>query len=218
MMSAQARAARPEAGYALVALLAAITVMMIAMTAALPSWRYVMKNEREEELLFRGEQISKGIERCQAKMKIVPTSIDMLLKNKCLRKAYKDPMTADGKWRLLPPGGVLPGQGAGQGTRPLGASPAPSPSPTPATSGSRLGGSGGNAVGPFTGVASRSTEKSLRVFVGPGQGAGDQYDKWFFIAGMPFTIGKSQVPGLGAPGLPGQNQEKRTRPPDSTPK
>jgi type II secretory pathway pseudopilin PulG len=206
-----------EAGYALVALLAAITVMMIAMAAALPSWRYVMKNEREEELLFRGEQIAKGIERCQAKMKIVPTSIDMLLKNKCLRKAYKDPMTADGKWRLLPPGGVLPAQGAGQGTRPLG-SASPSPSPTPAISGSRLGGSGGNAIGPFTGVVSRSKEKSLRLFVGPGQGPGDEYDKWFFIAGTQFTIGKSQIPNLGGPPRPGQSPQNPTTPPDSTPK
>ncbi len=41
---------RGEAGYTLVALLASMTIMLILMAAAMPSWRYVMKNDREEEL------------------------------------------------------------------------------------------------------------------------------------------------------------------------
>ncbi len=187
--------ARPgERGYALAALLAAITIMMIALAAALPSWKYVVKNEREEELLFRGGQIADAIKIYQRKRgNALPTSIDLLVKEKCLRKAYKDPMTKDGKWRLLRPGEVafaLPGQ-----QRP-GARPSPSPSPGAGTS--RPGGLGGpqTSVGPFNGVASLSTEKSLRLFVGQ-----DQYNKWLFIANQPRWVGKPPGPRL-APGVP----------------
>jgi len=56
---------RGESGYSLVALLAAIAVMMILLAAAMPSWRYVMRNDAEEELLSRGGQIADAIARYQ---------------------------------------------------------------------------------------------------------------------------------------------------------
>ena len=67
-----------EGGYAMAALVAAVTIMLIVMAAALPSWKYVMKNDREEELLFRGNQIAEAIERYQKKRgNLLPTSIDL---------------------------------------------------------------------------------------------------------------------------------------------
>ena len=36
----------------MVALMAAVAIMMIMLAAAAPSWRYVMRNDAEEELLF----------------------------------------------------------------------------------------------------------------------------------------------------------------------
>lgn len=179
-----------ERGYAMAALLAGITIMMVALAAALPSWRYVMKNEREEELLFRGGQIADAIKIYQRKRgNALPTSIDLLVKEKCLRKAYKDPMTPDGKWRMLRPGEVAfppPGQ---QKPNPT-ASPTPSPTRSPGLGGPQT------SVGPFNGVASRSTEKSLRLFVGQ-----DQYNKWLFIANQPRWVGKP--PGVRlTPGTP----------------
>jgi len=97
-----------QAGYALVALMVTVTVMMVMMAAAVPSWRYLMKNDREEELIFRGGEIADAIGRYQKKnANTLPTSLDVLVKGKFLRKAYKDPMTKDGKWRFLRQGETI---------------------------------------------------------------------------------------------------------------
>lgn len=195
-----ARARSAEAGYAMAALAAAITIMLIVMAAALPSWKYVMKNDREEELLFRGNQIAEAIERYQKKRgNLLPTSIDLLVKEKFLRKAYKDPMTKDGRWRLVRPGEPVAGAGApipGSGSR-GGPAPVPTPVPTPTPS-SSFGRDAGAGIGPFAGVASRSTEKSLRVFNNQ-----DQYDRWKFVAGQPRIVGRPpQVKTGVVPGRP----------------
>src|SRR5687767_7982325 len=106
----------------LVALIASMTIMMILMAAAVPSWRYVMKDAREEELLFRGEQIARGIERYQRKNGQLPPNLEIMVQQRFLRKSYKDPFAKDGKWRLVRPGEpILPADipglgGAGSGT------------------------------------------------------------------------------------------------------
>ncbi len=185
------RRPRPgQAGYALVALVAAVTIMLVAMAAAVPGWRYVMKNEREEELLFRGNQIARAVEQFQKKRgNLLPTSLDLLVKEKFLRRAYKDPMTKDGKWRMVRPGEPVFGAG-GALPRP-GAGPTPRPTPTPTPASSSFGREGASGLGPFSGVASRSNEKSLRLFNNQ-----DQYDRWLFIAGQPRIVGKPpQVKG-----------------------
>src|ERR1041384_783736 len=58
---------RGERGFALVIVLAGITVMMILMTAAAPTWRYLSQDDKEQELFFRGDQIARGIEEYQRK-------------------------------------------------------------------------------------------------------------------------------------------------------
>ena len=45
------------------------------------------------------------------------------------------------------------------------------------------------------GVASRSKEKSFRLFNGK-----EQYDEWLFVAGQPRVVGRQQVPATPAPG------------------
>ena len=105
---------RAEGGYSLVALLASITIMFILMAAATPTWRYIMKNDREEELLYRGGEIADAIVRYQKKNgNTYPTSLEQLVKGKFLRKAYKDPMSKDGKWRLVHQGQAAVPGGAG---------------------------------------------------------------------------------------------------------
>ena len=96
--------------------------MMVLMTAAVPSWRYVMQNDREEELLYRGGEIADAIVRFQKKNgNAYPTSLDQLVKGKFLRKLYKDPMTKDGKWRLVHQGQAIapitPPEGSGGSRR-----------------------------------------------------------------------------------------------------
>jgi type II secretory pathway pseudopilin PulG len=203
------RAGGREAGYALVALVASVTVALIAMAVAVPAWRHVVKNEREQELIFRGGQIADAIARYQRKnANALPASLDQLVKGRYLRKAYKDPMTKDGEWRLVRQGeALLPGMAA-PGTRP---SPSPSPgSPTPRPP-SGLGSGGTLPMGPFLGVASRSTDKGLRLFNGR-----ERYNEWLFVVGQPRVVGRQsvvpQTPGGRQPAAPGQPVQPLQRP------
>ncbi len=103
----------PQEGYSLVVLLATIAVMLVLMSAAMPSWRYLVKNDREQELIFRGGEIADAIARFQSRNgNALPPSLDVLVKGKFLRHAYKDPMTKDGSWRLLPPNELFPAPGS----------------------------------------------------------------------------------------------------------
>ena len=183
-------ARRSEAGFSLVILFAGITVMMILMAVAMPSWNYVMQNEREQELFFRGNAIATAIERYQKKHgNAAPTTLEMLVKGKFLRKEYADPMTKDGKWRLVRPGEVLMPRVAGMANDRRG----------PAARAGRPG--TGTELGPFVGVASLSKDESLRVMNGA-----ETYDAWLFVAGKPRILGKPQgpIPGAVPSGMPGQ--------------
>ena len=178
--------ARGQDGFSLVALVAATTIMLILMGAAVPSWRYVMKNMREEELLFRGTQIAEAIERYQRKHAgAPPPSLEVLVKGHFLRKEWKDPMARDGKWRLLRPGDAPPIGGFG------GVGGVPRPAPMPPARQAEIGGG-------IMGVASRNTDKSYRVFNGRSR-----YNEWFFMAGQPRVVGKLHLPGGMIPMPPG---------------
>jgi type II secretory pathway pseudopilin PulG len=181
-------ARRGERGFSLVAAMAAIAIMMFMMGAAVPSWRYVMKNAREEELLFRGMQIADAIERYQKKHGgAPPTSMDQLVKGKFLRKDWKDPMTRDGEWRLLRQGEVGP-----MGMRPRPRRERGGPGGEPGMGRDR-------GLGAFVGVASTSEDDSFRTFNGQ-----TQYDKWHFAAGQPRIVGRQKTfGGVGLPNMPG---------------
>jgi type II secretory pathway pseudopilin PulG len=184
---------RGERGFSLVGAMAGIAIMMIMMGAAVPSWRYVMRNMREEELLFRGNQIAEAVERYQRKNGgAAPTSLEDLVKGKFLRKAWNDPMTKDGKWRFLRPGEV----GGMRFRRQRGRDRGLSGEPGAAAAVDRLGGS----IGGFVGVATTFEGEAFRIFNGQ-----KRYDEWFFVAGQPRVVGRQQTFGGGLmPGaLPG---------------
>lgn len=212
------RRRRSEAGYSLVALIAAIAVMMIMLGAAMPSWRYLMRNDAEEELLFRGGQIADAIVRYQRRHgNALPPSLEVLVEQRFLRKAYKDPMTKGGRWRMLRPGdAVLPGAppgaagaAGGFGARPGGTGGTGTTAPTTTTTTRPSAFSTpGQTIGGFQGVASTSTEKSLRIFNGR-----TRYDQWLFVAGQPRVVGR-QAPAAGP--RPGSAQPAGSRPGSGT--
>lgn len=191
------RRGRREAGFSLVGALAGITIMLTLMGMAMPAWKYVMQDDREEELLFRGTQIVEAIERYQKEKRALPISLDMLVKAKYLRKPYKDPMTKDGKWRFLGQGEVGP-RGARPGV-PGSAGRPGRPEGNPAFRPIDPLNTGGTTVGPFVGVVSTSTAKSLRLFNGRSR-----YDEWIFAVGVPRFVGKPPVnlPPGGFPASP----------------
>lgn len=181
---------RSEAGFSLVAVAGSIAILMILMGVAAPTWHYVMQNMREEELIFRGGQIADAVDRYQKKNgNAPPVSLEVLVKGKYLRQAFKDPMSEKGVWRF-----IRPGEAVGMGIQPPGvggavpgssATPRPSPSTRPGGRDTRRSGSLGEGFGPFIGVASTSQDKSLRIFNGR-----TRYDQWMFIAGQPRVVGK----------------------------
>lgn len=203
-----------EAGYTLVALMATVTIMLIAMAAAVPSWEYVMKDDREQELIFRGGEIADAIQRFQQRNgNALPPNLEVLVKGKFLRREYDDPMTKDGKWRFIrqgesigpirPPGTPgAPGSPPGSPTSPTSGrqtlqSPTSSSSTSQRTSSFS---SPTGTVGGIQGVASTSQEEGLRIFNGR-----TKYSEWIFMPGQPRQVGRAaRTPGTvgGVPGAP----------------
>ena len=93
-----------ERGYAMAALLVAMSVMAVLLSTALPVFQTMGRREREAELVFRGEQYARAIGLFQRKYgNALPPDLDVLLRERFLRKTYKDPITG-GDFQLLGPG------------------------------------------------------------------------------------------------------------------
>jgi type II secretory pathway pseudopilin PulG len=99
-----------ERGYALVALLAMMTIVMVLMMAAAPSIRQQVRRDLELEAIARGEEVAEAIRmyRRMHPAQQLPTSMDELLdgvpkgtkKVKVLRaSAARDPLSKSGEWR-----------------------------------------------------------------------------------------------------------------------
>src|SRR5262252_1180594 len=88
---------RGQHGYAMVALMVAMSIMAIMMTVALPTWHQMAQREKEAELIFRGQQYARAIGLFQKKSGpgVLPPNIDALVDGHYLRKKYKDPITGD---------------------------------------------------------------------------------------------------------------------------
>jgi len=206
-----------ERGFSLIGALAGITIMLTLMAMAMPAWRYVMQDDREEELLFRGAAIADAIAACQRESKVMPVSLDFLVQKKYLRKAYKDPMSKHGRWRFIHPGEMVPpplpaggprtgtGTGAmrvGKGGGLSGTGNDPSEGGGLFPGGGEEGGGGKEGAGfggsrfggtPATGVATgpiigvASTSKARSLRLFNGR---SHYNEWIFTVGMPRIIGK----------------------------
>jgi type II secretory pathway pseudopilin PulG len=186
----------------MVAVVLAIMILTILIAAVGPSIGNIMKREREEELIFRGKQIARGIGLFQRRYGRYPTSLKEMYANKprTVRKLWKDPMCNCEKWHLLIQGtpeaqpmfggvGMFPPgmPQFGPQTTPLpGGGPPPPPSPpttggffpTP-TPGGIFGQPGGEQVmGPIAGVRSNVHKEALREWRGQ-----KFYDQWRFIVG-----------------------------------
>ena len=193
---------RTDRGYAMAALLIAMSIMAVMMTVAMPVWKHQIQREREEELVFRGKQYMHAIALFQRKYaNAFPPTVDVLVDQRFLRKKYKDPITND-DFNLLPAGAgtPTPGQTPGQGPPPArGSGPARggttvAPQPTQQTGQGQRGGPAGNSAGAGSlrgvspigtpgagggttagigGVASKSKDPSIRLYNGRGH-----YNEW----------------------------------------
>jgi type II secretory pathway pseudopilin PulG len=218
-----------ERGYVLLAVTIILVIMGIFMGLAVPVWQHVMQREREEELIFRGQQYVRAIELYQTKFPgAFPANIDVLVEQKFLRKAYPDPMAEDGEWkilrqlspeirRMMNPAARARGAGArnqggirlGQSERDEEQEPAEEEeglrSRTPSRLGqSRLSRGSEQGLGGIVGVVSTSDEESIRVYDGK-----NKYNEWLFVY-MQETRGRRR-PGGGRRG-PGLDQQPGQQP------
>jgi type II secretory pathway pseudopilin PulG len=94
-----------DSGYALLFVMLAATLILVSLTAVLPSVYQEGQREREQELIFRGTQYARAIANFHQKFQRFPTSVNELTKLtngfRFLRKEYADPMTPSGKWRFI---------------------------------------------------------------------------------------------------------------------
>ncbi len=187
-----------ESGYTLFALMAVMTLLALFITAAAPSLRHQAVREREQEAIFRGEEVAEAIRLYFRYTGRLPTSMDQLLegvprgtkKIQVLRaEAAIDPLTND-EWKLIRPrsqgmiqfqravmlyaGGRVPPTKNPQlfaryGVQISNIVDTGSITQTPTTDDS----SGG--IGEFIGVASSNRDESVISYYGI-----DHHDQWVF--------------------------------------
>ena len=185
-----------QKGYTLVAVVIAIAVLSILISAVAPAMSTIMRRDREHELIFRGKQYARAIALFQRRYGRYPTSLKEMYENRprTIRQLWKDPMCNCDDWHLLiqgQPDAIPSGDQAGAPNRP--------PStfedgrrPTPSVFGPR---EETKNVGPIAGVRSKVHKEALREWRGRRF-----YDEWRFIAGdadadaVPFDPGSLQMP------------------------
>lgn len=154
----------PSSGYTLIILLFALTVLTLGLLVAVPVWQTQFQREKEEELIFRGNQYVESIRLFQLKKLSLPKSLDELEEERCIRRLYKDPMTKAGEWNLILPYQRVSAKQKGSLQRVL--------------------------IVPYSvlsavdnpqiiGVVSSSTQKSIKILHEQ-----DSYDKWLFFYGQ----------------------------------
>jgi type II secretory pathway pseudopilin PulG len=163
----------------MVVLLVAMAAAAIWMSAALPAWRQQAQRQKEEDLIFRGEQYARAIVLFQRKNNgAYPPSIDLLVDQHYLRKKWKDPIAKE-DFVPVGPGIALPGAAAGGAPAAPGRGQAPAPQ-APGRAGGAPG-AGGAAQGAqqpgITGVRSKSQDTSLKIYQNQ-----QQYSMWPFDA------------------------------------
>ena len=101
-----------EKGFTYIAALFMVVVLSVSLMTARKQWRIIMQRERETALLYRGDQIVKGIDSyyhaSPGGRPQYPASLEHLLKDdrypgikRHLRKIFPDPMTKAGEWGVI---------------------------------------------------------------------------------------------------------------------
>jgi len=151
-------------GYVLIMLAIVVLALAIGLMVAVPVWHTQVQREKEEELIFRGKQYIEAIRLYQTKFPgRFPESLDALIKENCIRKLFKDPMTRSGSWNLI----LHREGGAAKGGTVQKILIAPLSALSSLTSPQILG------------VVSPSRQKSIRIYYDQ-----DSYDKWLFYYGQ----------------------------------
>src|SRR5215475_4514030 len=104
---------RADAGFSLAAVIFFLTAASIFIAAVVPAYQMQAKRQMEKELIFRGEEYTRAIQKYQRRFAVYPSSVDQLVSTnslRFLRRAYKDPITGkEFRLILINPDGSLTG-------------------------------------------------------------------------------------------------------------
>jgi len=189
-----------------------VTILVVSLTAAVPSVYVAGQREREEELVFRGNEYARAIAFFHRRFNRYPTSVNELLRTsglRFLRRAYTDPMTREGKWRFVhanAAGHVFDSHVLTAPPQAVGSKQEDS-SAVPIRGQRRPGGfsSDENEMqGAFImGVASTSKKESFRVWNNH-----THYDEWEFL-GTEALLAPAVFPGAGQQDVRGESTGRR---------
>jgi type II secretory pathway pseudopilin PulG len=127
----RARVCWREQGFTYIGVLVLVALMGIALAAAGQVWQTLQKREKEQELLFIGQQfrlaLNRYADRTPGQARRHPRRLEDLLLDprypgiqRYLRKIYLDPMTGRAEWGLITgPGGEIYGMHSLSDNEPL---------------------------------------------------------------------------------------------------
>lgn len=158
-------------GSLLLAMLVTMTIGSIVLAIASTEWSFIIRREKEKELIFRGVQIARAIDSWQGPGKPPPTNLEMMTKppRPVLRREYSDPMTArhdddgelvegTGEWGYIGMGGPTPPRGGTSGPG------RPTSDQRQSTAATGLGSRATPSIGPILGVHSTSEDLSITSY------------------------------------------------------
>jgi hypothetical protein len=105
---------RQEKGYVLLAILFALTLLVIGLAAAAPRAATAIRRQKEDDLIRRGNQYALAIRRFYKKFGRYPANMDQLENTnniRFLRRKYLDPLTGKDDWKPIQFGQARPSLG-----------------------------------------------------------------------------------------------------------
>lgn len=182
-----------QAGFTLAAMMVIMAIMAIFLTVAVETASFQQKREKEEELIFRGNQVVEAIRLFRARFGRFPIALDELAKAnpRVLRKIWNDPMTGRPDWVPV----YLGEEGTTLRPLPGGLTPTPQPTPQP-TPGPGTPGSQGPRGGPIIGVRSSVCGEAVKIYDGH-----TRYCEWKFFYD-PTKLNPGIRPASAAPPSP----------------
>lgn len=191
-----------ERGYTLLALLAVLIAGALYLGAAMPNYKFEARRLKEDEMVFRGQQIAEAIYRFRRATNRYPTQIEELVEGVSVgtkqfhflrAHAAKDPLSPDGNWRFVHPGDpvILKWLAAMASSGRI-----PPPELQQLVAGT-VSGSAGSTVdtGPIIGVTSKARGQTIKLHSDIFFGL-DSYEDWFFYYVPPQL---QQQPNQGNP-------------------
>lgn len=150
-------------GYVLLAILFALTLLIIALGAAAPRAAKAIQRQKEDELIRRGEQYALAIRRFYKKFGRYPSDLDQLENTnniRFLRRKYVDPITGKDDWQPIQFGQARPATGFfGEKITTTGGMSPSGPGLTPSTIGTGMGATSANSssTSPSTSATGQAT-------------------------------------------------------------